>query len=133
MAQIVTLQRHYSMAGAIVAQSLLAHHDIPAFVFDRNVVVTDWGYLFAVGGLRLSVLDHDLQAARDVLAAARAENPPDGGPGCCPACGSGNVFRRARWLAGVLFILLSIVYDVPSRSRTCLDCRHKWRAAHRHD
>lgn len=64
MWMLVTVAVFNSIAEAKIAQGLLRSSDIESFVFDEHMGGI---YPVAVGGIRLQVLDHDLENARNIL------------------------------------------------------------------
>ena len=59
---------------AHLARTVLADHEIEAFVFDENIVQLNWAYSYAVGGVRLVVSPEDHAEAVKVLqSCARVE------------------------------------------------------------
>lgn len=127
MAKLVTLRTFLDQQEALIAQGLLERNGIPAFANDLNFTAVSWMHLFAIGGIRLKIMDTDLENARAVL-----DLPPDslisGGVDHCPDCGSGEVMRRASVIvAAVFFFWMQIPYCQQTRGRYCRSCGHKWR------
>ena len=59
---------------AYLARSVLANHEIEAFVFDENIVQLDWFYSWIVGGVRLVVAPEDqAEAVRILKSCSRIE------------------------------------------------------------
>lgn len=52
---------------AHLARTVLANHEIEAFVLDENIVQWNWGYLYAIGGVRLVVDPEDHTEAVRIL------------------------------------------------------------------
>lgn len=87
---------------------------IECFLADENIVQANWLYANAVGGVKLKVLQEDVEAAMAVLEEVRAVDATDGSVGeperhdvaTCPECSSSNVsyqkyhkrFAFASWL-----------------------------------
>jgi hypothetical protein len=60
MSKLVIAKRCLDLSDAVVARSLLDFHGYPAFLFDTAYVGVEWHKLQAIGGLRLMVLEDDL-------------------------------------------------------------------------
>ena len=128
MAGLIALSTYYDLPAAIVHRSLLDQHGIPAFLFDRHMGGVSWVHLPALRGMRLMVLERDLEVARGILGdlSERIDVPEDEH---CPDCGSDDIFRPASWLLG-LFTVLTVGPPllVRSRRRHCRSCGHDWRS-----
>jgi hypothetical protein len=126
---LVTVKTYDNLPEAEVGRSILEQNGIPAHLPDRNVAVAAWHLTRAVGGIRLQVPESELEVARELLG-ERNETLEDGGVDVCPECGSGDVFRPASLLVGVLVTSLTgIPLLMRRRSRYCRQCRHKWLSA----
>ena len=127
MAQLVTVQVFGDVSEAEIARSLLEHHGIFAFLPDKAVASTAWFLTNAVGGVRLQVPGSDLDDARQLLG-VRDEFLAEGGVESCPECGSGDVFRRSSFIAGIAaLVTVGIPFLWRGSERYCRQCRHKWR------
>lgn len=126
---LVTVSTHYDLPTAIVQQSLLNSHGIPAYLPDYHLGATAWVYLPALRGLRLAVPESDVEAAREILGDLSnwIDVPEDEH---CPACGSDDIFRPASWLLALLSVLtIGPPLLIQSRRRHCRTCRHNWRGS----
>lgn len=88
---LVTVSRYSLPYEAHIAKSRLDSEGIPSFVADEHTINMQWLYSDALGGVRLQVLEADVDAALAVLAEDRemdlAEEPgAESTP--CPGCGS---------------------------------------------
>ncbi len=126
---LVTVKTYDSLPEAEVGRSVLEQNGILAHLPDRHVVFAAWYLTRAVGGIRVQVPESEVDAARALLG-ERDEILDEGGVDLCPECGSGDVFRPASLLVGVLVTSLT---GIPllwrRRSRYCRQCRHKWLSA----
>lgn len=105
---------------AYLAASLLEGNDIECEVLDAETVSMDWMYSQAVGGVKLTVAEEDLEAAREVLSLPKLETEIL----ACPHCGSSNTHLRELSLISALSLLLSPVFlPIKSRTADCLDCK----------
>lgn len=102
---------------------------IAAYVLDENLIQADWFYSNAIGGVRLQVADHDVEAAREIMG---EEGEPLEGVAYaeCPACHSTEVEidelpRRLSFLS-----LLVFLFPLPvGRSRyRCKACGKRWKS-----
>jgi hypothetical protein len=112
---------------------------IPAFVQDENFVQLDWLYSNAIGGVRVQILDDDLEATREFLAEDSPQPCPDASDVLCPSCGSQQTVpidlpQRIAFLSLVLFPLLFLAllpFQFPflftRRRWRCSSCRHVFR------
>ncbi len=133
MTKLVTLATFYDVSEAHVVRGLLEQNGIPAFLPDQHFLAAGWHFLFPARGMRLSVFDSDLEAAR-ALIAEKDENLMSGGVDTCPECGSGNVFRGASGIAATIGVFLgmfvaastAIPLILSTRGRLCRACGHKW-------
>ncbi len=132
MSKLVIAKRCLDLPEAIVARSLLDFHGYPVFLFDTAYIGVQWHKLQAIGGLRLMVLEEDLDDAKELLGTGD-DALSDGGVDTCPACGAGHVFRHASILSPLVTLGLFLAYAVAvpfllrGRNRLCLECGHKWK------
>ena len=127
MAELVTLKTFLDSQEAQIAKGVLDQHGITAFVGDENFASASWMHLFALGGLRLRVMDSDLEAAREILE-IKGDPLPGGGVESCPKCGSGDIHRAASFLAAALmFVWMAIPFVSATKRRHCRQCGHDWR------
>lgn len=69
---LVVVARYYDLPAARLAESFLRDAGLSPSVADDALTTMNPLFLRAVGGLRLSVLDTEVEAARDLLARAEA-------------------------------------------------------------
>ena len=105
---------------------------VRAFIQDENLVQIDWLYSNAIGGVRVQILEQDIERAREILAeppltADPASTPP------CPKCGSGNTRpeERPRRLAFLGILLVGFPYAFSTTRWTCPGCRRSWNEKNR--
>lgn len=127
LASLRTLERHYDFAPALVQMSALEAAGIPCFLGNYDVIAMRWWYMIAIGGIRVDVLDTDLDAAR-ALISAPVEPPADFEPcDVCARCGSTDIYRGF-WF---WWVILAFYYSVPfgvRGYRQCRDCKFDWYA-----
>lgn len=115
-----TVTRFRDLSSAIVARSALEAAGIECFLRDENTVRMDWQISNFIGGMRLDVLEADLQAAEEVLQGLPAEDEPLSDTGAmlssekCPHCGSVDIRRETRRRGLSLAALLLISLPLPA-------------------
>jgi Putative prokaryotic signal transducing protein len=91
--KLVTLCRFRDMPEALLAKSVLESAGIECLLGDANIIRTDWLWSNLVGGVKLRVLEEDLEEASRLL----EQNTPQGSapqgagdfqPPRCPRCHS---------------------------------------------
>ncbi len=128
MARLETVRTFYDLPAAEVARATLVGHGIPSHLFDVHLAGTAWHYIFALGGIRLVVVDEYLGLARRVLEAPQATGADAIDP--CPVCGTDDAFRPASLALGVLgFLVATIPLPVAFGRRSCRACGATWRHA----
>ena len=111
--------------------------EIPAFVFDENIVQLDWLYSNAIGGVRVQVNEEDMADAKGFVMADKGEQSNDGDNVVCPSCGSRDIahedpLRRAAY-ALVLFTPLLMLLgpfmlsSLRKREWQCRACSHAFK------
>ena len=65
--RLVTIRTFRDVPEAYLAKSILDSAEIECFLFDANIVWTDWFWSNAVGGVKLRVREEDADAAVAVL------------------------------------------------------------------
>ena len=97
----------------------------------------DWFISNAIGGVKLLVHEHDLEAAKRILQSTSAEIPDEqtgdetdseAMVARCPACNSNDVYRERlkRRLVFLSILLLGIPIPFFSRKMVCENCGHRW-------
>lgn len=135
---LVTIRRFRDLPGALLAKSVLESADIECFLADDIIVRMDWFWSYAVGEVKVRVLDTDTAASDEIL--KLNESPPEfiefGGiepyaQARCPSCQSFDVWHDELLRAAYVTLLLLWFLDVPSipfrrRGWTCHGCGHCW-------
>jgi hypothetical protein len=94
--KLVTVCRFRDMPQALLAKSVLESAGIECLLADANIIRTDWLWSNLVGGVKLRVLEEDLDEALRILDQNPEESStPSGGedfqPPRCPRCQSRDV------------------------------------------
>lgn len=128
MSRLEIVRTFYDLPAAEVARSVLLGHGIPSHLLDAHLAGSAWHFTFALGGIRLAVLDDHAELARQVLEVPKA---PDGDPiDICPDCGADDVFRQGSLIAGALgFLISALPFPVAFGRRHCRACGASWRKA----
>jgi hypothetical protein len=74
--ELVTVYRTFSSADAHLIRSLLETADIPAMVAGEFSSLTTEGYSMTTGGIRVQVLQADVESARELI--ENRTNEPEG-------------------------------------------------------
>lgn len=97
-------------------------------IADAELVTMNWAYSNAVGGVKVQILDEDIERVRLIV------EQMDGIPGqfiflppkkACPACESMNVARRP-WPLMLSILTLGFPLLFCRRGFTCNDCGHQF-------
>jgi len=95
--KLATLCRFRDMPQALLAKSVLESAGIECLLADANIIRTDWLWSNLVGGVKLRVLEEDLEEASRILDQNTDEDSPQGAslpghedfqPPSCPRCHS---------------------------------------------
>jgi hypothetical protein len=121
----VTLKSYSTPIEAQVARTKLESEEIECFIRDEHTLTINWLYSNAMGGVRLCVLEPDLERARMSLAEGDAVSLQS-----CPECGGSDFSEepaRGHWWA---YPLVLFNFPVPFRPgrRRCGKCGARWRA-----
>ncbi|MFD2147236.1 putative signal transducing protein [Mucilaginibacter antarcticus] len=125
--KIVTLDAYYSLMEAEIIRGRLEANDISCFIADDNILASNPAYNQMIGGFKVKVFEHDIDACRKVL--AEEVIVQDGGElWACPDCASTNVFYGPaplirNWFYIVVALFTGGTYP-PYFNRTwiCKDC-----------
>ncbi len=134
--RMVTVARFRDLPEALVTLGKLESADIPAELYDDNMVRIDWMYSNAIGGIRLQVPEAHLDDAQAILAAPiqptleveTADGIESFAQPRCPRCGSLNIERldRNRDLRYVAIFLFPVPIPPGDEIWHCADCTARW-------
>jgi len=82
---LVKLASYVDVSTAELARACLATNGISARLSNDNLVSWFWHYSNATGGVKLLVMEEDIEKSRELLAARKRR--PDGEPWTCEGCG----------------------------------------------
>lgn len=102
---------------------------IPAFVQDEHFVQMDWLYSNAIGGVRVQIVDDDLAAAREFLAADSPQPCPNTYDIVCPSCGSRHTApdELPRRIAFLSLLVIQFPLLFTRRRWRCSSCHQVFR------
>jgi hypothetical protein len=132
--RLVTIGSYGTPFEANLVKSKLEAFGIDAVLADGETIRLDWLLSNALGGIKVRVLETEVEEARRVLESeATREQEEQDMPGdanaVCPACGGSNTHyfldKRGSFLTWLVFSIPLL----PVRSRnTCVDCGCRWKA-----
>ena len=125
---LVTLRSYRDPIDAELGKARLESAGIPAVILDQHLVSIQWLYSNAVGGVKLTVDESDLDAALQVLGEDRStdlsnipegQSPPIDGD-YCPVCGSADVIHsRLQRIAAVASLATGLPFIAWRRRWNC--------------
>jgi hypothetical protein len=127
--KIVSIRRFRDFSEAIVARAALEGSSIPCFLRNENTVRIDWQISNAIGGIRLDVLESDIDAAEAVLLPIDTNNEAViASEFVCPECGSQEIHRKHRWggLAVASIMTLGFSFQREQKGWVCDACTAAW-------
>ena len=126
---IVSIRRFRDLSEALVVRGVLEAAGIPCFLRNENTVRIDWQISNAIGGIRLDVLDSDVEAAESVmLPLATDTGEVSKSEVVCPRCGSQDIHRKHSWSSLAAASILTLGFS-PGRGQkewTCNACGALW-------
>ena len=132
---LVTLRSYRDPIDAELGKARLENAGIPAVILDQHLVSIQWLYSNAVGGVKLTVDESDLDAALQVLGEDRSTDlsnipegqaPPVDGDHC-PVCGSTDVLHsRLQRIAAAASLATGLPLIAWRRRWICASCDHTW-------
>ena len=136
--KLTTATTYQTPAEAHLAKSLLESEGIQAFIADEHLISMNMWYSLAAGGVKLQVLEEELEIAQEILGASaeikQAESTP-GDWGSCPQCGSEKISfaeqknRREKLLWGLLSLPIAMIPFFPAKKWfKCGSCQHRWKS-----
>ena len=130
----VTLRQFRDVPEALLAKGMLESAGIKCMLADGNLVRMDWLLSNAIGGIRLQVDKHELEAARAILdepIPAELDEEELGEPyeqPRCPRCYSLDIgFEKIdRFWTYSLWLLLSFPIPIGKDNWKCYTCGAEW-------
>lgn len=123
----VLILRTDQILEAHIIKGRLEAAGVNAFVFDDQMLSTNWLYSEALGGVRVMVLASQLDEAREVLKENVTIQDFDAFD-TCPLCHSHDVVRLKPplFFALLTYLLLGFLYMRETNNRKCRSCAHQW-------
>lgn len=131
----VTIAVFDHVMEAEIARGRLEAEGIRAFVQDENLVVQNWLYRNAIGGLQLQVASEEADGAMEILNSMKFDDEgvdPDRTSlhdiETCPSCDSDQLdyVRSERRAAHLSWLLVGFPLLASPRRTRCLTCGHTW-------
>lgn len=136
MNKLVTIKTFTYPHEAYVVRGKLESEGIETFMKDELTVQVHNFYSNAVGGVKLQVLEEDVERALSVLGMEkqpfsetvilkRSEIKDEN---ACPFCGSNNIAKgkKANWFTLLPFIIIGFIFPYYKKSFHCFDCSKQW-------
>jgi hypothetical protein len=132
--KLATLCRFRDMPEALLAKSVLESAGIECLLADANIIRTDWLWSNLVGGVKLRVLEEDLDEATRILdmdsSPEQSAMPgrEDSQPPSCPRCHSPEVaLDDLQHSEAAVNFSAGVCPPVGDPLWTCESCGHQWR------
>jgi hypothetical protein len=131
--RLITVKSYSTPYEACLARAVLELFDIDATLADVNIISLNWLWSNALGGVKVRVLESEVEDALDILAAEPSDDFSDWqdelGAVTCPSCGShnGHYFLDKRGTFLTWLVLGLPIIPVISK-QACEDCGRRWRA-----
>ena len=138
--KVVTILTFSFLNDAVIAKSILEDNEIPCFLSDQLTNQVNPFQSNMAGGLRLEVLEKDIDKAKELLKKVRSKEIPqpeievtvlseDTDRNCCPFCSSENIIIEKK-PAGINWLSLFIAglpTPINKNGYHCFDCGKKWK------
>ncbi|MGR0305455.1 putative signal transducing protein [Acinetobacter beijerinckii] len=115
---------------AQIAKTQLEAAGIPARIENEHTINMDWLYSNALGGVRLLVLESDLEEARTLLAQdfSKELQQQFGLSENCPNCDSSDIqpYTEGKRPAYLVFLLLGFPLFFYKNGMKCQRCQYFW-------
>jgi len=132
----VTIATFWELFDADFVKTMLDLEGIPAILTNECIILLDWRYANATGGIRVNVRGQDAARARRLLS-EQPIRPDVAKPAvidpeyelACPRCGSLEVRyeRFSRFAFFLSLLMLGFPILVLRRALKCRTCRHRWK------
>ena len=131
---LVIIARYRDLPQAGLDKSILEGQGIPCFLDNEFTVGVNWLYSTALGGVKLKVLEEDVDQAKELLEASsnindsvvvEKDSPPED---TCPKCDSRQIraINYTRKFAAVS-LLLSLPFFFFMKRYCCSECGYRWK------
>jgi hypothetical protein len=131
--RLITIRSYSTPYEACLARAELESFDIDATLADVDTISLNWLWSNALGGVKVRVLESEVEDALSILAAEPSDESTGGqnepGAVTCPSCGSRNTHyfldKRGTFLT---WLVLGIPVIPVISKQVCADCGNKWKA-----
>ena len=132
--RLITIGQYSQGAYAHIAKSRLEAEGIESIILDENLILVNWLYSNAIGGVKLQVRSTDVEKAKAIIEEQPETRPEeikkrDTNLIHCPTCGSDEIYfeKIARKPAFISWILLGIPLPFLKMKWKCYGCGHEWK------
>jgi Putative prokaryotic signal transducing protein len=133
--RLITIAQYRDLPTAGLSQSILESAGITCFLDNQFMIGINWLYSNALGGVKLQVLEKDVEQALKLLKdhsdseqSDEKEEMDQLPPFVCPECG-GREITTINYTRK--FAALSLLFSLPllffAKRHVCKECGHKWK------
>ena len=136
MNQLITIKTFTYPHEAYIIRGKLDSEGIETFLKDEMTVQVNNFYSNAVGGVKLQVLEQDVERALEIIGESEKiddkitvidetqfENDTQ-----CPFCHSENIMEKKspNWLTLLPYLVVGFIFPVYRKTHKCFDCEKEW-------
>jgi len=131
--KLVTLASFDNAIDAHLLRSKLENEEIPCFIFDENMITLNPLNNIIVGGIKVKVMEEDLNAAQQIVnhISAQPIRNNDGTFLACPNCGSSHItpgVKTTNLFGFIFWILMLGQYPLNMKNKyLCQQCKKVFR------
>jgi len=113
---------------AHLARTRLESQGIPTNIADEQIVSLNWLYAPAIGGIKLNVLESDMQRAKEIFAEGSNIDPPKALQ--CPKCHSMDIEYQGFWRKVFFLSWIFFIAPIPflKKKWKCQGCNFEWKS-----
>lgn len=131
--ELTTVAVFSTIFEADFAKARLESEGIRTVIVNGNLIAMNWLYSNAIGGVRLKVENHDVPAAKEILALINTNEfeieSSDSDWGVCPKCGSNRIeFVQDKRGTAFTWLLFGLPLLFPQEKFVCHHCFHEWKS-----
>lgn len=129
--ELTTVATFSTIFEADFAKARLESEGIQTFITNENIIGMLWVYSNAVGGVRVKVENHNVAAAKEILALVKENEfeleSSESDWGVCPKCGSNRIeFVQDQRATAFTWLLLGLPLLFPREKYVCHNCFNEW-------
>lgn len=136
MNQLITIKTFTYPHEAYIIRGKLDSEGIETFLKDEMTVQVNNFYSNAVGGVKLQVLEQDVERALEIIGESEKidekiavidENQFENDTQC-PFCHSENIMEKKspNWLTLLPYLVVGFIFPVYRKTHKCFDCGKEW-------